>query len=213
MTGVELRCDDCQQPYARWFADNDVWNLVIGGPAATDDPGGMLCPRCFTIRAAIVYESPKWHLDLNEHTPTESHHQPGRDGTPTCALDGEYVDVIPCGGRCHPGCQTTPVPPATTGGTDEAERLAKWFHGLYTNGGGCIGHHDTREPAMCEHWAAAVLASDWLRERDLARAAALRADIARDIKARIAAEPTLMHVVDWVDGMETAARIALGGTE
>lgn len=66
ITGVELHCDDCQQPYGCWFADNDVWNYVIGGPAAKDDPGGMLCPRCFTIRAEVVFEqSAIWHLTLD----------------------------------------------------------------------------------------------------------------------------------------------------
>ena len=47
----ELQCDDCQQPYAIWFAPNDIWNSTMGGPDATDDPGGMLCPRCFMLRA------------------------------------------------------------------------------------------------------------------------------------------------------------------
>lgn len=49
--GVELHCDDCQQPYAVWFAPSPIWNFVMGGPDAKDDPGGMLCPRCFTLRA------------------------------------------------------------------------------------------------------------------------------------------------------------------
>lgn len=25
--GVELHCDDCQQPYAVWFAPSPIWNL------------------------------------------------------------------------------------------------------------------------------------------------------------------------------------------
>lgn len=49
--GVELHCDDCQQPYAVWFAPNPIWNFVMGGPDCKGDPGGMLCPRCFTLRA------------------------------------------------------------------------------------------------------------------------------------------------------------------
>lgn len=65
VTGIELHCDDCQQPYECWYADSGVWNLVIGGPAAKDDPGGMLCPRCFTIRAETVYKLPIWHLRLD----------------------------------------------------------------------------------------------------------------------------------------------------
>lgn len=65
VTGVELHCDDCQQPYATWYAGNAVWNLVMGGPEQADDPGGMLCPRCFALRAEKVYEIPIWHLRLD----------------------------------------------------------------------------------------------------------------------------------------------------
>jgi hypothetical protein len=66
VVGVELTCDDCQQPYDVWYADNDVWNLVMGGPHALGDPGGMICPRCFTIRAAVTYsEAAIWHLVLD----------------------------------------------------------------------------------------------------------------------------------------------------
>lgn len=66
VTGVELHCDDCQQPYGVWFADNAVWNFVIGGPEAKDDPGGMLCPRCFTVRAEPVFQQAAiWHLTLD----------------------------------------------------------------------------------------------------------------------------------------------------
>lgn len=65
VTGVELHCDDCQKPYARWFADSPEWNLVMGGPEAKDDPGGMLCPRCFTLRAEKVYTLPVWRLWLD----------------------------------------------------------------------------------------------------------------------------------------------------
>lgn len=34
-----------------WFTDNVFWNLVVGGPGTRDDPGGLLCPWCFTQRA------------------------------------------------------------------------------------------------------------------------------------------------------------------
>jgi len=57
-TGVELHCDDCQSPYAVWFAPNPIWNLVIGGPDCKGDPGGMLCPRCFTLRAEAAGVKP-----------------------------------------------------------------------------------------------------------------------------------------------------------
>lgn len=63
---TELTCDECRQPYAPWFTDNAVWNYVVGGPAATDDPGGMLCPRCFTLRAESKYGFPPvWRVALD----------------------------------------------------------------------------------------------------------------------------------------------------
>ena len=34
-----------------WFADNVVWNRVVGGPGSQYDPGGFLCPTCFVRRA------------------------------------------------------------------------------------------------------------------------------------------------------------------
>jgi hypothetical protein len=65
-TGVELHCDDCQQPYDVWFADNAVWNYVMsGGQTIEPEWPGMLCPRCFTLRATKVYETqPIWRLTL-----------------------------------------------------------------------------------------------------------------------------------------------------
>lgn len=47
----QQRCTECGQPNPVWFAPNEVWNRVIGGPEATDDPGGFLCPLCFIRRA------------------------------------------------------------------------------------------------------------------------------------------------------------------
>lgn len=41
--------------------------------------------------------------------------------------------------------------------------------------------------------------------------AQVRAQVAAEIRAGIVAEPLLMYVTDWRDGMETAAEIA-GGT-
>jgi len=49
--GGDGPCQDCGRPYPAWFAPHEVWNLVMGGPIATDDPGGLLCPTCFLIRA------------------------------------------------------------------------------------------------------------------------------------------------------------------
>lgn len=42
------RCDDCDLYYSAWYADSDLWNAVI------PDRVGMLCPRCFLIRAEPV---------------------------------------------------------------------------------------------------------------------------------------------------------------
>ena len=42
--------------------------------------------------------------------------------------------------------------------------------------------------------------------------AAVRERVAREIEARIAREPVLMHVTDWVNGIDDAASIARGVT-
>lgn len=47
----DTRCQECGCENANWFAPNDLWNSVMGGPDATDDPGGVLCPTCFIRRA------------------------------------------------------------------------------------------------------------------------------------------------------------------
>ena len=45
-------CQECGLPSnlhigSFWYAPNGLWNYVMGGQFATDDPGGLLCPRCF----------------------------------------------------------------------------------------------------------------------------------------------------------------------
>ncbi|MAG25057.1 hypothetical protein CMI47_05695 [Candidatus Pacearchaeota archaeon] len=45
---------DCGHPNPIWFADNELWNAVMGGDGATDDPGGVLCPTCFMLKAGEV---------------------------------------------------------------------------------------------------------------------------------------------------------------
>lgn len=47
----DTRCQNCGHTYQPWFTDNRLWNAVMGGPEATDDPGGYLCPSCFADRA------------------------------------------------------------------------------------------------------------------------------------------------------------------
>ena len=49
-------CMDCGHPASNgigvtyWNAPNDLWNLVMGGANAIDDPGGILCCACFWRR-------------------------------------------------------------------------------------------------------------------------------------------------------------------
>ncbi len=45
---------DCGHPNPIWFADNELWNAVMGGEGAKDDPGGVLCPTCFMLKAGEV---------------------------------------------------------------------------------------------------------------------------------------------------------------
>lgn len=66
----KLTCERCGGPVRVWFAPNKLWNLVKGGPAATDDPGGMLCPNCFIDAAEEAGLNPTaWVLDV-EHLQT-----------------------------------------------------------------------------------------------------------------------------------------------
>lgn len=74
---ADTRCQECHQSYTPWFAPNDIWNEVMGGPEATEDPGGYLCPRCFTLRADAHYDqrliwsvAPSRHRDND--TPKET---------------------------------------------------------------------------------------------------------------------------------------------
>jgi hypothetical protein len=48
---TESRCDLCGGHSPVWYAPNAIWNRVVGGPDAKDDPGGFLCPVCFIRRA------------------------------------------------------------------------------------------------------------------------------------------------------------------
>lgn len=56
-------CHDCGGTNIVWSTDSTLWNLVIGGPAATDDPGGLLCVPCFVGRAEALGLAPAgWYL-------------------------------------------------------------------------------------------------------------------------------------------------------
>jgi hypothetical protein len=47
-------CHDCGALNIIWFTSNRLWNRVMGGELAVDDPGGILCIPCFVIRADLA---------------------------------------------------------------------------------------------------------------------------------------------------------------
>ncbi len=49
-------CQRCSGPNVVWFADNDVWNAVIGSP------NGIICPICFVREAEAKGFQRAWHL-------------------------------------------------------------------------------------------------------------------------------------------------------
>lgn len=55
-------CDGCGGSSRYWHAVNRQWNLVLGGPEAKGDPGGILCPNCFIDRAASLGLGRRWTL-------------------------------------------------------------------------------------------------------------------------------------------------------
>jgi hypothetical protein len=62
----ENACQDCGVDNPVWFAPNVLWNRVMGGPAATDDPGGYLCPVCFIRHAEAAGIDPTGWLLTQE---------------------------------------------------------------------------------------------------------------------------------------------------
>lgn len=51
-------CQSCGADNPIWFAPSPLWNLVMGGPEASDDPGGVVCPSCFMRRAKALGIAP-----------------------------------------------------------------------------------------------------------------------------------------------------------
>lgn len=47
----DSRCQDCGAVNVVWFAENALWNQVMGGPEAIGDPGGVVCVLRFDRRA------------------------------------------------------------------------------------------------------------------------------------------------------------------
>lgn len=87
-----LACDDCGIANPTWFAPSPLWNLVMGGPEATDDPGGFICPACFIVRAekAGVYPS-AWRLE------------------PEAADTGASDELVAKAICCPAGCRAAPL--------------------------------------------------------------------------------------------------------
>ena len=46
----DSRCQECGRANPVWWAEDEVWNLVMGGDAQRE-AGGILCPTCFIIKA------------------------------------------------------------------------------------------------------------------------------------------------------------------
>lgn len=89
----------------------------------------------------------------------------------------------------------------------EALALALRQHGFYAT------HADRWNDSewQARFWsdaARAVVASDWLAAHDAEVRRATGEQIAQAIEDSIGTEPVLMHVVDWVEGVEYAARLA-----
>ena len=63
-------CQDCGLPASYglgrtyWNAPNEVWNFVMGGRAATDDPGGVLCASCFWLRCRELNIYIYWRAEI-----------------------------------------------------------------------------------------------------------------------------------------------------
>jgi hypothetical protein len=69
-------CTECGHLNPSWFTASVLWNLVMGGPDATDDPGGFLCPCCFIVKAerALGDETPPaWVLHPEARPRTTAH--------------------------------------------------------------------------------------------------------------------------------------------
>lgn len=56
-------CDECGGANPIWFAPNSLWNRVKGGPDATDDPAGVLCPLCFMAGGDKELGEQVWLVD------------------------------------------------------------------------------------------------------------------------------------------------------
>jgi diadenosine tetraphosphate (Ap4A) HIT family hydrolase len=79
-------CHNCGTPdNVCWFAESPFWNHVMGGPQATDDPGGILCIPCFVKRAdAAGFAPPGWRLMPDWHWETHAERRVRRAADLSC---------------------------------------------------------------------------------------------------------------------------------
>lgn len=75
----DRKCDACHRANPVWFAPSPLWNIVIGGPEATDDPGGVLCPICFIEKAEAAGIMPATGAWLVTKEPAASLTSPSPD--------------------------------------------------------------------------------------------------------------------------------------
>lgn len=62
-------CQECGISYPPWFADHAIWNYVMSGGTSAREQGGMLCPRCFMLRAEPHYAFRLvWRLTISDRS-------------------------------------------------------------------------------------------------------------------------------------------------
>lgn len=93
-------CKACHtEDNIRWFTDSTFWNTVIGGPRATDDPGGILCIPCFVKHTDYANLHPNvWRLTPEFHWETKDERRARRataPSTPEAALDDALGELGP----------------------------------------------------------------------------------------------------------------------
>jgi hypothetical protein len=140
----EPKCKSCAQPALGWAAADEHWNAVMGSYDA-----GVLCPRCFTNRSEALGIPVRWSAQAGDEGP-EGH--PGwleliTRRFCTCPNNGYSVGCpihgggdasatrseIPSDERkstdvAEPGAKQEGSGP---GSSDEYERVARAFHGVY----------------------------------------------------------------------------------
>lgn len=105
-------CDGCGGSTRYWHATNRLWNLVMGGPDAKGDPGGVLCPNCFIDRAASLGLGRRWvvsDVDPDEIT-VETIERVMRERIHVVGTSGAAQAVAALWGRDFGSSAKTPIP-------------------------------------------------------------------------------------------------------